>query len=79
MEDLYTLLVVEIDQDRFDTAGDAKLAIDMVEVGLHGIERNTQLICNIFIATPGCGAREDRWAKAQVLCCFREARIPRSA
>jgi hypothetical protein len=38
MEEAPTLLVVEIGQDRFDSAGNAELAIDVVEMGLHGIE-----------------------------------------
>ena len=53
------LLAVEIGQDRFNPAGDAKLAIDVVEVRLHGIGRDAQLIGDVFIAPPGCGVRED--------------------
>jgi len=48
LEEARTLLAVEIGQDRFDTAGDTELSIDMVEVGLHGIERYTQLIRDVF-------------------------------
>ena len=43
---------VEVDQDRFDTACDTELAINVVEVGLHGIERDAQLIGDAFIAKP---------------------------
>lgn len=32
------LLAVEIGQNRFNPAGDGKLAIDVVKVSLHGIE-----------------------------------------
>ena len=59
LEEARTLLAVEIGQDRFDTAGDTELSIDMVEVGLHGIERYTQLIRDVFIAPPRRGIRKN--------------------
>lgn len=43
-------LAVEIGEDRFDPACDAEFAIDMVEMRLHGIGRDTQLIGDVFIA-----------------------------
>jgi uncharacterized protein (DUF779 family) len=43
---------IEISQNRFDPASDTELAIDMVEVGLHGIERDTQLIRDVLISPP---------------------------
>jgi hypothetical protein len=46
------LLAVEIGQDRFDPAGDAEFAIDIVQVSLYGIDRNAQLISNILVPTP---------------------------
>lgn len=39
-EETRALLAVEIGQDRFDPAGDAEFAIDVVEVSLHGIGRD---------------------------------------
>src|SRR6266849_4435690 len=58
-EEARALPGVEIDQDRFDPAGDAEFAIDVVEVGLHGVERHTQLIRDVFIATPGRGTSQN--------------------
>ena len=58
-EEARALLGVEIGQDRFDPAGDAEFAIDVVEVGLHGVERHTQLIGDVFIATPGRGTSQN--------------------
>ena len=58
-EDARTLLAVEIGQDRFDPAGDAEFAIDVVEVSLHGVGRHAQLIGDVFIATPGRGISQN--------------------
>src|ERR1700704_6592081 len=58
-EETRTLLAIEIGQDRFDPAGDAELAIDVVEGSLHGIGRGAQLIGDVFIATPGRGTSQN--------------------
>lgn len=47
------LLVIEIGQNRFNPARDTEFAIDVVEVGFHGIKRYAQLVGDVFIAPSG--------------------------
>lgn len=59
LEETRLLLAVQIGQDRFNPAGYAEFAIDVMEVCLHGIKRYTQLVRDVFIASPGRGMCEN--------------------
>ena len=52
-EEASMLLVIKIGQNCFNPTCDTEFAIDMVEVGFHGIKRYAQLVRDVFIAPPG--------------------------
>src|SRR6266850_2739052 len=58
-EETRALLAVEIGQDRFDPAGYAEFAIDVVEMSFHCIGRDAQLIGDVFIPTPRRGISQN--------------------
>lgn len=69
----------EVGQDRFHTPADGELLIDMMQMSLYGIDRNTQLIRNLLVA-PTCRSTSEDVSLA--FCQLRElwtALFPRLA
>lgn len=46
-------LSLEIGENGFDTPIDEKFLINMMQMGLHGIDGNAQLVCNFLVAPTG--------------------------